>query len=180
MSRPIPDRIRWAVNLLRVEPHARVLEVGCGTGVAVEVIAAHLTTGTIVAIDRSARAVACTKRRNANDVRAGRVHVLHTTLARLHAHHAPFDVAFSVDVNVFWMATARAEIAALHQVLEPAGLLAVLYGPSPLWDQERSERQARIEGRLATIRQSLETGGFVVEAVLNEDQGSGVLARRNT
>src|SRR5690625_1639084 len=92
MSRPIPDRIRWAVNLLQVPPDARVLEVGCGAGAAVEVLTAHLTSGTIVAIDRSPRAVACTKRRNANDVRSGRVQVLHTSLARLHAQPGAFEI----------------------------------------------------------------------------------------
>jgi len=177
MSRPIPDRIRWAVNLLQVPPDARVLEVGCGAGAAVEVLTAHLTSGTIVAIDRSPRAVACTKRRNANDVRSGRVQVLHTSLARLHAQPGAFDVAFAVDVNAFWMATARAELAVLHHALQPDGLLGILYGPSPSWDQERSEREARIKRRLELIRGSLEVSGFTIETVLMDDQGSGVLAR---
>ena|SRR5690625_1600746 len=177
MSRPIPDRIHWALNLLQIPPGARILEVGCGAGAAVEVLAAQVTSGTIVAIDRSPRAVACTKRRNADDVRAGRVQVLHTALARLHSPPDAFDVAFAVDVNAFWMATARAELAVLHHALQPDGLLGILYGPSPSWDQERHERQARIQRRLELIRSSLQTSGFTIEAVLADGQGSGVLAR---
>jgi methylase of polypeptide subunit release factors len=46
------------VDALPLQPHFRVLEIGCGTGAAARAIAARLVTGHILAIDRSAAAIA--------------------------------------------------------------------------------------------------------------------------
>jgi len=65
----LPARVAWAVDLVDPGPADRVLEVGCGPGVAAALIAARLTTGRLVAVDRSAVAVRRTAARVA-DVRA--------------------------------------------------------------------------------------------------------------
>jgi hypothetical protein len=48
----IPDRIAWTVDLLDPQPDDTILEVGCGNGAAVSLIAPRLQTGVITAIDR--------------------------------------------------------------------------------------------------------------------------------
>jgi trans-aconitate methyltransferase len=53
----VPHRIRWAVDLLDIHPDHRILEIGCGPGVAAGLVTERLTTGHLVAIDRSATAV---------------------------------------------------------------------------------------------------------------------------
>ncbi|HUG83628.1 MAG TPA: methyltransferase domain-containing protein, partial [Euzebya sp.] len=63
-SSAVPDRIRWAVQLLDVSAEDRVLEIGCGAGVAVRLIADRLSHGgEITAIDRSATAIRRTRGR---------------------------------------------------------------------------------------------------------------------
>ncbi|HEV3504599.1 MAG TPA: hypothetical protein VG637_04850, partial [Actinomycetes bacterium] len=41
----VPERIRWAVEVLSPAPEDHVLEIGCGPGVAVAAICRRLTGG---------------------------------------------------------------------------------------------------------------------------------------
>src|SRR3979490_276212 len=47
------DDDRWLVDLLDVQPEDRVLEVGFGPGVAIELIAARATRGLVTGVDSS-------------------------------------------------------------------------------------------------------------------------------
>src|SRR5436309_7771718 len=66
------ERFVWAVDTLEVRPADRLLEVGCGHGVAVSLVCERLTTGTITAIDRSPKMIEMATRRNREHVDAGR------------------------------------------------------------------------------------------------------------
>jgi Methyltransferase domain len=69
------ERFVWAVDTLEVRPADRLLEVGCGHGVAVSLVCERLTTGTITAIDRSPKMIEMATRRNREHVDAGRAHL---------------------------------------------------------------------------------------------------------
>ena len=73
--RMVPDRVRWAVDRLDPAPDARLLEIGCGSGAAAELLCRRLTTGRLLAVDRSPVAVRRTAERNAEHVRAGRLEI---------------------------------------------------------------------------------------------------------
>jgi SAM-dependent methyltransferase len=53
MASRVPDRIAWAVDVLSAGPADRLLEIGCGTGVALELVCDRLGDGQITGIDRS-------------------------------------------------------------------------------------------------------------------------------
>jgi hypothetical protein len=48
----VPEQVRWAVEVLDPGPEVRLLEIGCGPGVALSLICERLVGGRIVAIDR--------------------------------------------------------------------------------------------------------------------------------
>ena len=54
----IPPRIRWAVELMDVQPADQVLEIGCGPGAGAELICARLETGRLFAIAAGASELA--------------------------------------------------------------------------------------------------------------------------
>jgi trans-aconitate methyltransferase len=68
MTGKASERFVWAVDTLEVRPANRLLEVGCGHGVAVSLVRERLTTGTITAIDRSPKMIEMATRRNREHV----------------------------------------------------------------------------------------------------------------
>ncbi|WAP50948.1 class I SAM-dependent methyltransferase [Arthrobacter sp. ATA002] len=168
----IPDRIRWAVGLLGLSAGDRVLEIGCGPGAAAELICPLLDTGFLLAVDRSATAVARARSRNASHRAAGRLEVLEASLAQLPEHTGTFDVAFAVNVNVFWTDPAGPELDVLFRVLRPDGRLAILYGPGPL-------QGAGSAAHTGVITDQLRSRGFRDARTLLEERGTGVICRRN-
>jgi len=72
MAGKASERFVWAVDTLEVRPTDRLLEVGCGHGVAVSLVCERLTTGTVTAIDRSPKMIEMATRRNREHVDAGR------------------------------------------------------------------------------------------------------------
>lgn len=123
----IPERIRWTVECLDLAPTDRVLEIGCGPGHAVSLVAGRLTAGTITAIDRSATMVARARAWNAAALASGRAVVERGTLEALDGPPR-FDVAFAVNVNAFWVSPAPA-FAAVRRVLERDGALHLAWEP---------------------------------------------------
>lgn len=164
----VPIRLRWAVDAVDPQPAERLLEVGCGPGVAAGLLCDRLTTGGLLAVDRSATAIARAARRNAEHLATGRLELRQCGLDALEVAPASLDQALAVDVNVFWTAPADAELRLLRAALRPGGRLHLLYGVGP----SGPERVTRaIADRLAAAR-------FDDVTVLSSPAGFGVTARR--
>ncbi len=127
----IPARIRWAVDVVDVQPADQILEVGCGQGHAAELICSRLTTGRLLAIDRSESGVDRTKRRCAQHVESGRLVVRHIDLATLRVPVKRLDKVFAFNVNLFWVRECQDELALLHERLSPGGKIHLFFDGNP-------------------------------------------------
>lgn len=102
------DRLRNIVAGLDIQLGDRVLEIGCGHGVAATYLCERLTTGRLTAIDRSPKMIAAAEQRNAEYVREGRAEFLVTNLEDLQLGDRRFDKVFAVRVGLFHREPERA------------------------------------------------------------------------
>jgi SAM-dependent methyltransferase len=133
-ARAVPARARFAAAVVGARPGTRVLEVGCGPGAVASLVCPRLDRvagGAMWAVDRSAVAVARTTERCAAAVDDGVLTVLRSDLAGLRLAAGSVDVAFTLNVNLFWTRDPGPELAVLRGVLAPGGVLHVLYEGTP-------------------------------------------------
>jgi cyclopropane fatty-acyl-phospholipid synthase-like methyltransferase len=101
MSGALSPRLAAIVDALPLEPHLRVLEIGCGPGAAARAVANRLVTGHILAIDRSAAAVEQTRTASAKEIGSGRMSVRRAAIEDfvLESDEESFDLVFAVRVG---------------------------------------------------------------------------------
>ncbi len=95
------QRLVWAVDTMAVHPRDRLLEIGCGHGVAVSLVCGRLDGGHILAIDRSAKMIEAARRRNASHVSDSTATFQVAALHEADLGRASFDTIFAVHVPVF-------------------------------------------------------------------------------
>jgi cyclopropane fatty-acyl-phospholipid synthase-like methyltransferase len=156
MTADVAERLAWAVEMMQVQPDDRVLEIGCGAGVAVGLVCERLGAGRITAIDRSEAMTALASRRNREHVAAGKAVIRTAALHQLDAGGERFDRILAVNVGLF-RAHAAKEAAALRRLLVPRGRLYLVHQP-PI--ASKTERLAEETVRL------LAEHGFRVREVL--------------
>ncbi len=120
------DRLRAIVDGLGIRPDARVLEIGCGHGVAATLVCERLEGGRLTAVDRSPKMIAAAARRNARHVAAGRAEFLVATLEQLDLGDRRFDTIFAVRVGLFHREPDRAHALAARW-LAPGGAVRAFF-----------------------------------------------------
>jgi ubiquinone/menaquinone biosynthesis C-methylase UbiE len=111
---------RWVVEQLDLAAGSRVLEIGCGPGLAVEEIAARFPQSTVVGTDRAPIMLQQARRRNATAIREGRVEIREMDANALPYPDASFDTIVAIHVLYFWPDPV-ATLQALRRVLRPGG-----------------------------------------------------------
>ena len=106
------ERLRAIVDQLDIRPDDRVLEIGCGHGVAATLVCERLEGGRLLGIDRSAKMIAAAARRNAMHVEAGRAEFEVAKLEDLELGDRRFDKIFAVRVGLFHREPQRAHALA--------------------------------------------------------------------
>ena len=122
------ERLRAIVEQLDLRPDGRVLEIGCGQGVAATLICERLDDGRLTAVDRSPTMIAAAQRRNAAFVEEGRAEFLVAELERLELGERRFDTILAVRVGLFYREPERAHALA-ERWLAPGGSVQAFFDP---------------------------------------------------
>ena len=122
------ERLRSIVEQLDVQPDDRVLEIGCGHGVAATLVCERLESGCLTAVDRSAKMIEAAQRRNAGFVEAGKAEFLVAALEELDLGERRFNKIFAVRVGLFHREPERAHGLA-EKWLAPGGAVSSFFDP---------------------------------------------------
>lgn len=120
-------RNRWAVGQLDMAPGLRVLELGCGPGLAVQ-YALEAGAGEVLALDHSIEMIHQAERRNRSAAQDGRVAFRLGGLEALRAEDGPLDAALLVNV-VHFLPDRMQAFDVVADLLRPGGKLVIVYQP---------------------------------------------------
>lgn len=159
-------RLRWAVEVLDIAPDDRVLEVGCGHGVAVSLVCERLDGGRITALDRSPGMIEMAQKRNR--AHAGKARLIAASLEDADLGDETYDKAFAVHVAALHK---RGEaLDTVRRRLAPNGRM-YLFNQAPGW-----KTLEEAEGFGAELSGVLAGAGFEIEQTLVKDLGTGLAA----
>ncbi|MPZ90018.1 MAG: methyltransferase domain-containing protein [Actinobacteria bacterium] len=120
------ERLRAVVEQLNLQPDDRVLEIGCGHGVAATLVCERLQGGRLTAIDRSSKMIEAARRRNAAHIEAGKAEFIVMSLEDMDLGERRFDKVFAARVGLFHREPQRAR-SLVEEWLSPGGEVFSFY-----------------------------------------------------
>ena len=149
----VSERLRAVVDGLDIRPGDRILEIGCGHGVAASLVCERLGDGRLTAVDRSAKMIDAAARRNAAHTDAGRAEFLAMKLEELELGRAPLR----------------------HDLRGPGGALSPRAGAGPGAGRSLAgaRRPARLLRRALSLRTARPVSGTVRAADLPDSIRAG-------
>ena len=115
---------------MTVRPADRILEIGCGFGVAAALICEQLTNGSYLGIDRSPGSIEAARRRAAPFVAAGTARFLVAAFESFDPGPLRFDLIVAIRVRAFHVDRRRSR-SLVRRWLAPGGRLFIEYDPPP-------------------------------------------------
>lgn len=126
----INERFIWALTTLNHKPTDHLLEIGCGSGILAELIAARLTRGKITAIDQSAAAIRMAVKRNERFINSGHSDFIQENFAKTKLSPQHYNKVLSFNLNIFWK-DPRKELQLIRDYLVPDSGLFYLFHQAP-------------------------------------------------
>ena len=161
MARMNQQCAAWVINLLDIQPHERVLEVGFGPGVGIQLLAR--SAGYVAGVDASEAMVEQATARNVQAVERGHVDLRHGSVERLPFADNTFDKALAINSMQVWP-DAVAGLREIGRVLKPGGRIALAF--TPYAGQPKSGVPAMLTAVAFTEAHVVETElGFCVLAI---------------
>jgi ubiquinone/menaquinone biosynthesis C-methylase UbiE len=117
------------VAFLDIEAAEKVLEVGFGPGVGIELLARAATKGRIAGIDPSDEMVGQAAARNRAAIDAGAVDLRHGTVESVPFVDDSFDTALAINSMQVWP-DAAAGLREIRRVLRSGGRVALAFTPN--------------------------------------------------
>ena len=136
MPAGLSPRLAAILDALPLEPDSRVLEIGCGPGALARAVADRLDGGSVLAVDRSATAVAQAVAGSARQIAAGRLRVRQVAAEDLVLlpGDEPFDLVVAIRVGALDGRHPEAGRRVLHRLAHATAPGARLFvdGGDPL------------------------------------------------
>lgn len=158
------DFAHWVISLLEVQPDDKVLEVGFGPGVGIEMLAAAASTGYVAGVDYSREMVEQAKARNMKAIEAGLVQLQYGSAEALPFADDKFDKSLAINSMQVW-SDAMVGLREMRRVMKVGGKIAIGFTPQSGQSSSR-------------LPEMFTTAGFSGVRLVETDQGFCVLATK--
>src|SRR5437899_803867 len=145
-----------------MQPNDRVLEVGFGPGVGIQLLARSAPAGYVAGVDPSKEMVDQATARNAKAIKSGHVDLKYGSAESLPFEDNTFDKVLAINSMQVWT-DAAAGLREIRRVMKAGGRIAL--GFTPYSGQSKSG-----------LPEMLTVAGFTEPHVVETDQGFCVLA----
>jgi ubiquinone/menaquinone biosynthesis C-methylase UbiE len=152
----------WVIGPLDIQQNDKVLEVGFGPGVGIQLLARSASAGYVAGVDQSEEMVKQATARNVKAIESGRVDMRHDSVESLPFKDDTFDKALAINSMQVW-ADAVAGLREMRRVMRAGGRIAL--GFTPYSGQPKDG-----------LSEILTAAGFVEARVVESDKGFCALA----
>jgi ubiquinone/menaquinone biosynthesis C-methylase UbiE len=152
----------WVIDLLDVQPRDKVLEVGFGPGVGVQLLANSASAGYVAGVDPSEEMVLQATTRNKRAIARGRVDLRRASAESLPFDDELFDKAMAINSMQVWP-DAVAGLREIRRCIRAGGKVGL--GFTPYSGQPNSG-----------LAETLTAAGFAKADVLEKDKNFCALA----
>jgi len=151
--------VEWTISVLDLQPTDRVLEIGSGSGLGIELAARCCTIGLVAGVDSDPVMVRRSRKRNALHMTYGRVFIREGSVSNLPYPDTSFDKVFSISSAQTW-ASQLGDLKEIRRVLRPGGKLFVVR--QPVGAKSRREQDQMREDIQQRLPQQIALAGFDV------------------
>jgi SAM-dependent methyltransferase len=146
-------------DLMDIRPDDRVLEIGCGTGKLIKVMAKQIENGFIEGIDFSAEMVMIAKRKNRKHIARGVVNIMGNHFNDYSGTKKSFTKACSVNTIYFWK-NPEYTVKKVMDLLQPGGRFVLAFEDIRQLERRKLSKDVfRLYAEVDVIR-LLASGGF--------------------
>ena len=151
--------VEWTIAMLDLRPTDRVLEIGSGSGDALQLAAKYCSLGLVAGVESDPVMVRRARKRNALLMTYGRVFVREGSVSGLPYPDGSFDKVFSINSVHTWP-SQLGDLKEIRRVLRPEGKLFIVR--QPLGAKSRREQDQMREDIQQRLPQQIALAGFDV------------------
>jgi ubiquinone/menaquinone biosynthesis C-methylase UbiE len=115
---------RWGIEHIAIQPDAIILDVGCGGGGAVRILAQAASRGKVYGVDYSEDVLPTARRINKALVKQDHVEIKQGSVSDLPFPDDTFDLATAFETTMFWPSPVD-DLREVRRVLKPGGILLI-------------------------------------------------------
>jgi ubiquinone/menaquinone biosynthesis C-methylase UbiE len=131
---------RWGLEHVVIQPDDVILDVGCGGGGAIRILARSAARGKVYGVDYSADVLRTAHRVNRTLVERGHVELKHGSIPDLPFPDGMFDLVTAFETTIFWPNLVD-DLRQVRRVLKQDGIL--LIANEAYEDASYAERNAK-------------------------------------
>ncbi|AKB84786.1 class I SAM-dependent methyltransferase [Methanococcoides methylutens] len=158
------DLWKWGVGHISIEPASWILDVGCGGGRAVSILADLVEAGKVYGIDHSPEMVGLATELNRDAVVSEHVTIIHSSVSELPFPDGMFDIVTAFETCYFWPDIVE-DLKEVRRVLKDGGMLLLvneMYEHASF--EDRNTPYSKVDGMNIfspqDYRDMLESAGF--------------------